>query len=59
MNYNREEKSIKQNGIRSYKHQLYTETIKKVALSCFDDKRYICDDNIHTYNIGHYKTLEK
>lgn len=53
VNYNREEKTITQNGIRSYKHQLYTETIKKVALSCFDDKRYICDDNINTYSFGH------
>jgi hypothetical protein len=52
-NYKRVDKEIKQNGIRSYKHQLFTETINKVALSCFDDKRYICDDNIHTYSFGH------
>jgi hypothetical protein len=53
VNYNRVNKEIKQNGIRSYKHQLYTETINKVALSCCDDKRYICDDNINTYSFGH------
>lgn len=52
-NYKRVNKEIKQNGIRSYKHQLFTETINKVALSCFDDKRYICNDNINTYSFGH------
>lgn len=52
----RTSKKIKQNGIRSYKHQLFTEEITKVALSGRDDKVYICDDNIHTYNFGHYRT---
>jgi hypothetical protein len=56
VNYKRESKEIKQNGIRSYKHQLYTETINKVAFSCFDDKRYICNDNINTYSFGHKNT---
>jgi hypothetical protein len=54
--YNRENKIIQQNGIRSYEHQLYTERVSKIALSCRDDKVYICDDNVHTYNHGHYKT---
>lgn len=54
--FNRTTVSVKQNGIRSYGHQLYTEQITKIALSGNDDKVYICDDNIHTYNFGHYKT---
>ena len=53
--YTREKKRINQNNIRSYDHQLYSETQSKTALSCNDDKVYICDDNIHTYNFGHYK----
>jgi len=52
--YDRESKSISQNGIRSYGHEIYTETVSKIALSCNDDKVYICDDNVHTRNLGHY-----
>ena len=53
--YTRKSKQIQQNGIRSYKHEIYTETITKTALSCTDDKVFICDDNIHTRNLGHYR----
>jgi hypothetical protein len=49
----KEPKRINQNVIRSYKHQLFSETINKVALNCFDDKRFIANDNIHTYSFGH------
>ncbi len=54
--FSRNKHTVKQNSIRSYGHQLFTEEISKVALSGNDDKVYICDDNIHTYNFGHYKT---
>ena len=30
------------------KHKLGTYEIDKISLSCFDDKRYILDDGIHT-----------
>jgi hypothetical protein len=53
---NRSTKNVSQNGIRSYRHQLYTETVNKTALSCRDDKVFICDDNVHTYNFGHKNT---
>ena len=43
------------NVIRSQKHEIFTETIKKVALSSEDDKRIICEDKIHTLAHGHYK----
>jgi hypothetical protein len=55
--FNREKFSVVQNGIRSYKHELFTESVQKVALSGNDDKVFICDNNINTYNFGHYKTL--
>ena len=43
------------NVIRSHKHEIFTETINKVALSSEDDKRIICEDKIHTLAHGHYK----
>ena len=45
----------KQNIIRSYEHEVYTEEVNKVALSAADDKRYILKDGIHTLAWGHYK----
>lgn len=54
--FTRQNYNVKQNGFRSYKHQLYSETVGKVGLSGNDDKCYILNDNIHTYTIGHYKT---
>ena len=45
----------KQNIIRSYNHEVYTEEVNKVALSAADDKRYILKDGIHTLAWGHYK----
>ncbi|KAK3726360.1 hypothetical protein QZH41_006067 [Actinostola sp. cb2023] len=41
----------KMNVIRSYKHQLFSETVYKVALSREDDKRIILADQIHTHSI--------
>ena len=45
----------KQNILRSYKHEVYTEEVNKIALSALDDKRYILSDGIHTLAWGHYK----
>ena len=45
------------NIIRSHLHQMYTETVNKVALSANDDKRIIREDGILTYAYGHYATL--
>ena len=44
-----------QYNIRSYDHEVFTEKINKIALSPFDDKRYILEDGIHTLAWGHYK----
>ena len=45
----------KQNILRSYDHEVYTEEVIKVALSALDDKRYILSDGVHTLAWGHYK----
>ena len=34
--------------IQSKKHKLGTYEIDKISLSCFDDKRCVLDDEIHT-----------
>ena len=47
----------KQNIIRSYEHEVYTEEVNKVALSANDDKRYILENGINTLALGHYKIL--
>lgn len=45
----------KQNTIRSIKHNVYTIQQEKVALSPFDDKRYLIKpDNKDTFAWGHY-----
>ena len=43
----------KMNVIRSHLHTMYTETVNKIALSPFDDKRLIQKDNIHTFAYGY------
>ena len=45
----------KQNILRSYEHEVYTEEVNKVALSALDDKRHILGDGVHTLAWGHYK----
>jgi len=41
--------------IASRKHNLYTIEQSKLAISGYDDKRYILDDGINTLAYGHYK----
>ena len=45
----------KQNILRSYEHEVFTEEVNKIALSALDDKRYILSDGIHTLAWGHHK----
>ena len=45
----------KQNILRSYNHEIYTEEVNKIALSATDDKRYILSDGKDTLAWGHYK----
>ena len=50
---NRNIKEITQNVPCSKKHDLYSMKQIKTALSANDDKVFICDDNINTYNFGY------
>ena len=43
------------NLIKSKLHKVHTETINKIALSAFDNKRFILDDGINELAFGHYK----
>ena len=38
----------KMKRIQSKKHKLGTYKIDKISLPCFDDKRYVLDDEIYT-----------
>ena len=42
------------NMIRSYAHTIFSEQITKVALSPYDDKRYVLEDGITTLAHGHF-----
>ena len=39
--------------IQAKKHKIRTYEIDKISLSCFDDKRYVFDDGIHTLACFH------
>ena len=52
--FNAEQMIHKMKTIRSENHQLGSYEINKVSLSCFDDKRYICEDGKTSYAYGHY-----
>ena len=44
----------KMNVIRSYRHEVYTEEVKKIALCPRDDKRHILEDGVHTLALGYF-----
>ena len=56
--YNHQSQMRQMNVIRSHKHDIYTETINKVALSHEDDKRIILENGINTLARGHYLTRD-
>ena len=39
--------------IQSKKHKMGTYEINKISLSCFDDKRFVLNDGIHTLAYFH------
>ncbi|XP_018395227.1 PREDICTED: uncharacterized protein LOC108773791 [Cyphomyrmex costatus] len=49
------EMTRRQSCIRSKLHQVYTVSEKKIALSPYDDKRYVIPDSTETLPWGHYR----
>ena len=45
----------KMNVIRSYRHEVYTEEINKIALCPSDHKRHILEDGVHTLALGYHR----
>ena len=43
--------------IQTKKHEVGTYEIVKISLSCFDDKRFVLDDGIHTLAYFHKEQL--
>ena len=54
--FTKKEKQRTMNTFRSRKHNIYTESITKTALSADDDKRIILENGIDTMAIGHWKS---
>ena len=42
-----------QQRFKSENHEVYTENINKIALSCNDDKRIVALDRIMSYHYGY------
>ena len=53
--FSRTEQLRKMNVIRSFQHEVYTEEVNKIALSCEDNKIHVLEDGVHTLALGHYK----
>ena len=47
---------VRQNKFASTNHHLKTVHQRKIGLTAFDVKRWVCGDNIRTYAHGHYRT---
>ena len=51
--FNKKNIKHKMKRIQAKKHKIGTHEIDKISLSCFDDKRYILDDGVHTLAYFH------
>ena len=51
--FNKKNIRHKMKRIQAKKHQIGTYEIDKTSLSCFDDKRYVSDNGIHTLAYFH------
>ena len=45
--------------IQAKKHKIGTYEIDKISLSCFDDKRFVLDDRVHTLAYFHKDSNKK
>ena len=48
----------KQNVIYSTAHTVRTVHQRKVGLTAFDTKRWLCEDTVHTHSRGHRDTVD-
>ena len=53
--FNSQQMYHKMKKIRSDHHLIESYELKKVSLSCFDDKRYLRKDGIKSWACGHNK----
>ena len=44
--------------INNQKFEISTLEQTKTLMTCTDNKRWICDDNVHTLAFGHYRLEE-
>ena len=44
--------------INNQKFEISTMEQTKTLMTCTDNKRWICDDNVHTLAFGHYRLTE-
>ena len=56
--FNKKINRHKMKRIQSKKHKIGTYEMNKISLSCFDGKRFVLDDGIHTLACFH-KELQK
>lgn len=56
--FNKSIVNCQKNKIRSRKHVVRTEREEKIALSPYDDKRYVLDDATDTLPWGHFTIVE-
>ena len=56
--FNKKVVKHKMRKIQGKKHKIGTYEVYKISLSCFDDKRFVLDDGIHTLAYFH-KNLRK
>ena len=45
--------------MQAKKHKIGTYEIDKISLSCFDDKRFVLDDGVHTLAYFHKDCKKK
>ena len=57
--FNKKIVKYKMKRIQSKKHKVGPYKVSKISLFCFDDKRYILDDGIHTLAYFHEDTRNR